>query len=194
MSSVDTITDPVGFCFSVGHVSVKSVHEPSCYSQNVIADSYIVPQCIVAPRSLGALMALYEGNFLKLSGLTPMLPPERLAAASRTVSTSPHDLDLHLVVDSVTRYTLDLRLSYHFEDAAGWVADPDLRIRVYLDARMVEVLGWINAPRHDTLRQLMNDSSRELDRRWSKNIMFGKWLDYLQDMGHRFRSPAPAEA
>jgi uncharacterized protein YqiB (DUF1249 family) len=160
----------------------------------VIADSYIVPQCIVAPRSLGALMALYEGNFLKLSGLTPMLPPERPAAGSRTVSTSPHDLDLHLLVDSVTRYTLDLRLSYHFEDPAGWVADPDLRVRVYLDARMVEVLGWINAPRHDTLRQLMNDSSRELDRRWSKNIMFGKWLDYLQDMGHRFRSPAPAAA
>jgi uncharacterized protein len=158
----------------------------------VIADSYIVPQCIVAPRSLGALMALYEGNFLKLAGLAPMLPPEQLAAASRAVSTSPHDLDLHLAVDAVTRYTLDLRLSYRFEDPAGCVADPDLRLRVYLDARMVEVLGWINAPRHDTLRQLMNDGSRELDRRWSKNIMLGKWLDYLHDMGHRFRSSAPA--
>lgn len=143
-------------------------------------------------------MALYEGNFLKLAGLTPMLPPmpppERLAVASRAVSTSPHDLDLHLVVDAVTRYTLDLRLSYHFEDPAGCVADPDLRVRAYLDARMVEVLGWINAPRHDTLRQLMNDSSRELDRRWSKNIMFGKWLDYLHDKEHRFRSSAPTAA
>ena len=78
--------------------------------------------------------------------------------------------------------------------AAGWVADPDLRVRVYLDARMVEVLGWINAPRHDTLRQLMSDSSGELDRRWSKNIMFGKWLEYLHDMGHRFRSSAPVAA
>ena len=172
----------------------KSVHEPPCYSQNVIADSYIVPQCIVAQRSLGALMALYEGNFLKLAALAPMLPPEQLAAASRAVSTSAHDLDLHLAVDAVTRYTLDLRLSYHFEDPAGCVADPDLRLRVYLDARMVEVLGWINAPRHDTLRRLMNDSTRELDRRWSKNIMFGKWLDYLHDMGHQFRSPAPVAA
>ena len=71
------------------------------------------------------------------------------------------------------------------------MADPDLHLRVYLDARMVEVLGWISAPRHETLRQLMSDSSRELDRRWSKNIMLGKWLDYLQDMGHRFRSPMP---
>ncbi|MEZ5561615.1 MAG: DUF1249 domain-containing protein [Gammaproteobacteria bacterium] len=189
---MDTITDPVGFCFSVGHVSAKSVHEPACYSQNVITDSYIVPQCIVARRSLGALMALYEGNFLKLAGLAPMLLPERPAGALVAVSGSPHDLDLHLTVDAVTRYTLDLRLSYHFDDPAGCVADPDLRLRVYLDARMVEVLGWIHAPRHDTLRKLLNDSSRELDRRWSKNIMFGKWLDYLHDMGHGFRASAPA--
>jgi uncharacterized protein YqiB (DUF1249 family) len=160
----------------------------------VIADSYIVPQCIVAPRSLGALMALYEGNFLKLAGLAPMLPPERLVVASHVVSTSLHDLDLHLAVDAVTRYTLDLRLSYHFDDPSGCVADPDLRLRVYLDARMVEVLGWINAPRHNTLRQLLNDSSRELDRRWARNIMLGKWLDYLHDMGHRFDHPAPAAA
>jgi uncharacterized protein YqiB (DUF1249 family) len=169
----------------------KSVHEPPCYSQNVITDSYIVPQCIVAPRSLGALMALYEGNFIKLAGLAPVLPPERVAVAFRAVSASAHDLDLHLTVEGVTRYTLDLRLSYHFDDPAGCVADPDLRLRVYLDARMVEVLGWISAPRHDTLRQLMKDSSGELDRRWSKNIMFGKWLDYLYDVGHRFRSPPP---
>ena len=157
----------------------------------MITDSYIVPQCIVAPRSLGALMALYEGNFIKLAGLAPVLPPERVAVAFRAVSASAHDLDLHLTVEGVTRYTLDLRLSYHFDDPAGCVADPDLRLRVYLDARMVEVLGWINAPRHDTLRQLMKDSSGELDRRWSKNIMFGKWLDYLYDMGHRFRPPPP---
>jgi uncharacterized protein YqiB (DUF1249 family) len=160
----------------------------------VIADSYIVPQCIVAPRSLGALMALYEGNFIKLAALAPMLPPERPVIASRAVSTSPDDLDLHLAVDAVARYTLDLRLSYHFADRTGCVADPDLRLRVYLDARMVEVLGWINAPRHDTLRRLMNDGSREVDRRWSKNMMLGKWLDYLQDMGHQFSSSAPVAA
>lgn len=170
------------------------MHEPPCYSQNVITDSYIVPQCIVARRSLGALMALYEGNFIKLAGLTPLLPPGQFPAAFSAVSRSAHDLDLHLAVDAVTRYTLDLRLSYHFEDPAGCVADPDLRLRVYLDARMVEVLGWVSAPRHDTLRQLLNDSAREVDRRWSQNIMLGKWLDYLHDMGHQFLSPAPVVA
>jgi hypothetical protein len=160
----------------------------------VITDSYIVPQCIVVPRSLGALMALYEGNFIKLAGLAPVQPPDRPAVAFTAVSTSSQDLDLHLAIEAVTRYTLDLRLSYRFDDPGGCVADPDLRLRVYLDARMVEVLGWISTPRHQTLRQLMSHSSRELDRRWSKNIMLAKWLDYLYDMGHQFRSPPPVAA
>ena len=47
---------------------------------------------------------------------------------------------------------------------------------------------------NDTLRQLLNDSAREVDRRWSQNIMLGKWLDYLHDMGHQFLSPAPVVA
>ena len=168
------------------------MHEPPCYSQNVITDSYIVPQCIVARRSLGALMALYEGNFIKFAGLAPVLPPNRVAVAFSAVSTSARDLDLHLDVEAVTRYTLDFRLSYRFEEPAGCVADPDLRLRVYLDARMVEVRGWASAPRHKTLRQLMSDGPRELDRRWARNIMLGKWLDYLHDMGHRFPSSVVA--
>jgi uncharacterized protein YqiB (DUF1249 family) len=148
----------------------------------VLADSYIVPQCRAEPRSLGALMALYEGNFIKLNALAPALrmPESRFACISR----SARDLDLHLCVDAVTRYTIDLRLTYLFEEAAGVAADPDLHLRVYLDARMVEVISWAVSHRHEVLRQLAVSSFRELDRRWSQNIMLGKWLDYLGDRGH----------
>ena len=167
--------------------NTESVHETLCYSPNVLADSYIVPQCRAEPRSLGALMALYEGNFIKLMALAPALKlpgsgiaPARAASISRTA----RDLDLHLSVDAVTRYTIDLRLTYLFEDAAGLSADPDLHLRVYLDARMVEVISWSDSHRHEVLRQLAFTSARELDRRWSRNIMLGKWLDYLGDRGH----------
>jgi len=135
-------------------------------------------------------MALYEGNFIKLTALAPALLES--PAGNLGLSRSPRDLDLHLCVDAVTRYTVDLRLTYLFdefsgEQFAGVSADPDLHLRVYLDARMVDVISWSMSHRHEVLRQLAATSARELDRRWSRNVMLGKWLDYLDDMGHIFR-------
>jgi uncharacterized protein YqiB (DUF1249 family) len=135
-------------------------------------------------------MALYEGNFIKLTALAPALIES--PANEPSLSRAPRDLDLHLCVDAVTRYTVDLRLTYLFEEFVGdeftgLSADPDLHLRVYLDARMVEVISWSISHRHAILRQLAATSARELDRRWSRNIMLGKWLDYLGDMGHTFR-------
>ena len=171
-------------------IAVKCVVWSACYSPDVLADSYIVPQCIADPRSFGALMALYEGNFIKLRALVPGLVPHasipRLPAAR--VSRSSRDFDLHLSLDGATRYTLDLRLSYLFPEAGGRVADPDLRLRAYLDARMVEVLGWSVSHRHAVLRDLARVAERTLDRRWAENMMLAKWLEYLADRGHVFPS------
>ena len=171
------------------------MHESLCYSPNVLADSYIVPQCRAEPRSLGALMALYEGNFIKLTGLAPALIAPELAGHSLAecgrfepaLSRVARDLDLHLCVDGVTRYTVDLRLTYLFEESDGLSANPDLQLRLYLDARMVEVISWSVAHLHEVLQRLAATKFRELDRRWSQNIMLGKWLDFLDDMGHSFR-------
>ena len=79
---------------------MESVHETLCYSPNVLADSYIVPQCRAEPRSLGALMALYEGNFIKLIALAPALKlpgarsPGAGAQQTASISRTAHDLDL----------------------------------------------------------------------------------------------------
>ena len=138
-------------------------------------------------------MALYEGNFIKLTALAPAAGllhegarlhdgPMGETALSRT----PGDLDLHLTVYGVTRYTVDLKLTYLFEEPDGSCADPDLQLRLYRDARMVEVISWSGLHVHEVLRRLAAASGRELDRRWSQNIMLSKWLDYLADRGHRF--------
>lgn len=133
-------------------------------------------------------MALYEGNFLKLTAMAPGLRKPRgcKAPTADLVSRSGRDLDLHLTVEGEARYTVDLRLTYLFPDPLGAVADPDLRLRLYRDAGMVEVLGWSGTHRHPVLQRLARDAGRELDRRWSRNMMLGKWLDYLGDMGHAF--------
>ena len=35
----------------------------------MLADSYIVPECIARPGSFGGLMTLYEANYIKLTQL-----------------------------------------------------------------------------------------------------------------------------
>jgi len=148
----------------------------------MLADSYIVPECIVRPGSFGGLMALYESNFIKLDRLTGMLADD----VSELISIVPGDERLMLAIESASKYTRCLRLTYLFEEEAGEVADPDLIVRVYLDARMTEVRGWANYHRHRVLDGLSQRFRTELDRRWSENMMFSKWLDYLFDCGHSF--------
>jgi hypothetical protein len=48
------------------------------------------------------------------------------------------------------------------------------------------VAGWAEHHRHATLKGLANRFERELDRRWSNNMMLSKWLDYLIDARHDF--------
>jgi len=152
----------------------------------MLADSYIVPECTAGPGSFGGLMALYESNFIRLVTLVG----EPAALPDITVSESPLDLPLHLSVEQSSKYTRLLRLTYLFEGQEGAVADPDLLVRVYLDARVAEVRGWAPAHRHGKLRELQRAYARELDRRWSRNMMLSKWLEYLLDMRHRFAADA----
>jgi uncharacterized protein YqiB (DUF1249 family) len=158
------------------------VSERLCYIPAMLADSYIVPECLVRPGTLGGLISLYEGNFIKLSSLLGDVG----RASGLFVSRSKRDCDLHLAIEDGSRYTRVLRLTYLFEDPAGRVAEPDLSVRIYLDARVAEVTGWADAHRHDLLAGLVERYSRELDRRWARNMVLGKWLDYLLDNGHGF--------
>lgn len=97
---------------------VASGKKRLCYSPIMWADSDIVPECIVRPGSLGGLISLYEGNFIKLAALLgdPTVPDGRF------VSQSPRDGDLHLSIEEGSRYTRLLRLTYWFDEppVTGW--------------------------------------------------------------------------
>ena len=158
-----------------------------CYSRIMISDSYIVPECAIGRGSFGGLMALYESNYIKFDRLVGCLGARYEGIDDDYYSKVPGDCDLFLSIESRSRYTRVLRLTYRFEDAGHTIADPDLRIRIYLDARMTEVAGWAPHHQHSVLRGLAQRFTRELDRRWSRNMMLSKWLDYLTEKGHSFR-------
>ena len=66
------------------------------------------------------------------------------------------------------------------------VSDPELIVRVYHDAKLVEAMGCIDEHHHAALRSFDTCAIRELGRRWARNIMLNKWLEYCYERGHSF--------
>jgi len=146
----------------------------------MLLDSQLVPQTIVKPRSFVGLMLLYESNFLRLKHLIPEL--DRLDGHYK--SRVAGDCDLHLEILNRSRYTITLSLSYFFYDNGVRIADPDMKIRAYLDGNLAEAMSLRGDHRHAELRRLLRAHKAELDVRWRRNVVLNKWLQYLMDQGH----------
>jgi uncharacterized protein YqiB (DUF1249 family) len=112
--------------------------------------------------------------------------PDLTAVDTPRVSHVQGDCALHLNVIERCRYTTTLSLTYLFEDEQGVVADPDLLIRVYHDARLAEVQSCARWHRHTMLETIRSQFARELGDRWLRNMMLNKWLDYCVERGHGF--------
>lgn len=151
-----------------------------CYIRPMLLDYQLVPQTVVKPKSFVGLMALYESNYLRLLHLIPEL--ERLDGCYR--SRVAGDCDLHVEILERCRYTVTLSLTYYFENGEGRVADPDMTVRAYLDGRLAEAMSLCGKHRHAELRRLAREHREELDKRWQRNVVLNKWLEYLTDQGH----------
>jgi uncharacterized protein YqiB (DUF1249 family) len=128
-------------------------------------------------------MTIYESNYLKLGQLASGYPQSKTARISSVAG----DCDLHLEVLRREPYTTTLRMTYWFTDGdVEAVADPDLTVRVYHDARLAEALAARIVHRHEVLQDLDPAHAAELGRRWRINMLLNKWLDYLLDVGHTF--------
>ncbi len=128
--------------------------------------------------SVGDLLALCEENYRHLHRLVPQL--QCLEGSHR--SRRPDHQDLHLTIVEQTPYTTLLRLTYQFTDVDGATSDPDALLRVYHDARQVEV---------EDLRQQALPTGRlyeapGLVNKWRLNLFVAKWLAFCLRQGHLF--------
>ncbi len=135
------------------------------------------------PRSFSCLMDVFENNYILLRKLVPDLDILDCAVSSRPLS-----VDLHLTVLERGPYTATLALTYHFQDRGDVVAEPDLVIRIYQDARLAEVLSYQR-------RGFQLDSAIPwtpatqgfvLERKWRINRFLQKWLGFCLHQGHSF--------
>ena len=120
----------------------------------MLLDSQLVPQAIIRPNSFIGLMALYESNYLRLLRLVPDL--DRIDGCFR--SRVAGDCDLYLEIVERCRYTVTLALTYRFDTDQGPLADPDVRVRAYLDGQQAEAMSvGGNNPRPAELRRLVRE-------------------------------------
>jgi uncharacterized protein YqiB (DUF1249 family) len=136
------------------------------------------------PRSFVALMGLYESNFIRLGWLAGELAS--LTGSHRSCVAG--DCDLLLTVTERSPYTSTIALSYLLPEPEGADRYPDMRLRIYHDAHLVEAQQWAAVHSQPVLKQLRTRAERELDQRWARNVMLNKWLEYCVERGHRFSS------
>ena len=154
----------------------------------MITDGSLGLSCPTRPGSFTALMHLYESNFVRLQWIVEDLREVPDESRSRTQG----DLPLHLSVLERNPYTTTLRLTYWFEEAGAQVPDPDLTVRVYHDAGLAEVMACRRLHIHRALKAFDTAPGDELSKRWVRNSMLNKWLEYCADHGHRFDRSAVA--
>ncbi len=151
----------------------------------MLSDALTTVSWRARPRSFVALMSLYESNYVRMGWLAHDL----CALDGRHRSLVTGDCELLLSIIERSPYTTTLNLTYLLPESAQAQAYPDMGIRIYHDARLVEAQEWASAHEHPGLRALRSRLERELDQRWARNVMLNKWLEYCVERGHRF-SPA----
>jgi uncharacterized protein YqiB (DUF1249 family) len=150
----------------------------------LLTDTTTVVSWRARPRSFVALMGLYESNYIRFGWLAGKLA--ELAGSHR--SSAPGDCDLLLTVTGRSPYTSIVNLTYRLPRGQGAGQYPDMTLRIYHDAHLVEAQQWAESHTQPVLRALRGCAERELDQRWARNVMLNKWLEYCVERGHRFSS------
>ncbi|MCP4333524.1 MAG: DUF1249 domain-containing protein [Gammaproteobacteria bacterium] len=130
----------------------------------------------VNARSFAGLMELYEQNYLRLRNLAP-----DLKVADEMISSVHGHQDLYLSIMQRCRYTTMLRLTYRFEDEGEVLFEPDLHLKVYHDARVIEVQQFTSRA-HGPLYV-----ADMIEKKWMMNRFLFKWLGYCLHQGHYFQ-------
>ena len=138
------------------------------------------------PRGFAALMSLYESNYLRLLQLCG----DPAALRGERISHVSGGCDLKLLVLEQCAYTTTIGLTHLFHDhgsvgpgLATFLTYPDVRVRVYCDARLAQAQHW-RVDRPEPFGRNALQAERELEHRWVHNNMLNKWLEYCLDLGH----------
>lgn len=125
-----------------------------------------------------------ESNYQKIFKLIPDL----LAFKERAIGLAPNNTTLHLEVIEHTPYTMTVELSYCFNKNLDEFLEPAVKIRIYLDAQLAEVL---NDHARASVSQVFKDpglSCEIMNYKWRLNYFLQKWLDHCLKKDYQFNT------
>ena len=160
----------------------RRINYASCYDEMMRCCLRQVEYLGIGARTFAGLMELYESNYIRLRNLVPELN----AMPEVSVSHIPGALDLHLQILERCRFTTTLGLTYCFHDEEGAFPAPDIKVRIYHDAQVGEVIacGRRRGLHHAEYNRLHHNYS--LPEKWRMNRFLHRWLGYCLRQGHRF--------
>lgn len=133
----------------------------------------------VMQNSLG----LYEENFSKLMTLLPGL--QRSAAAAVLVADAVSGLEVKILERSA--YTTTINIAHSVEVDERFVPALSMKIRIYQDARVAEVLAYQHSGRFRPLYPYPNPRMFQPYEKRRVNQFLGEWLAYCLKRAYRFK-------
>lgn len=128
------------------------------------------------------LEKICESNYEKLFKLIPHL----CQFDKQAMGYAQHKPALYLIIVERNPYTLTVELSHCFNSDAEQLLEPGMRIRVYLDAQLVEVICDQERPAVEQVYHNPGLLQEIRDYKWRLNYFLQKWLDHCLKANYQF--------
>jgi len=136
------------------------------------------------------LEQMCASNYHKLLKLMPELLVLKEAALGVALNNTP----LHITVIENTPYTMMIELNHCFTQSNDEHFEPAMKIRLYLDAQLAEVMS---DQAHSSIAVAFKDKGLSKDimnYKWQLNYFLQKWLDHCLKKDYQFSVMADAAA
>ncbi len=132
------------------------------------------------------LEKICESNYQKLFRLIPNLRSLNKSAIGHTHNKPP------LRIDILERnpYTLTIELTHCFKQQLSELLAPAVKIRIYLDAQLAEVIRDNDRPAVDRVYQNPGRALEIQEYKWRLNYFLQKWLDHCLKTEYQFAEAA----
>lgn len=116
------------------------------------------------------------------------LIPELLIYKHTAIGCSANNSKLHIEVIERSPYTVTVQLSHSFQRNLDEFLEPAVKIRLYLDAKLAEVVSdHVRAPVPIVFKNL-GLSFEIMNYKWRLNYFLQKWLDHCLNNNYHFSS------